>query len=352
MRECLTHAQIANRTHYHFGQRLFLLNKEFVEARVNNVFVKGYYYSVVNGEKSSTLTFERYIGNYLEPKAPLAFFRSVLTEIMPKGVVVQNIQDIQTKPIPVEQTKALAEQMEKVVNPRKAEYRSAEDIKQLAEIDSILFLTVSQMAGDVESDDTILNGNAYLITSANRYRISAKVIGLPDNVTSRPSMLIALLEMVGSIEIPPTEFIGLFENSLLIAAVEQSWADVEKLLDSGINLAESNIARLLWDLDNGLHEKIVAEEAELAGQEDFEGSEMAGSALVDLVNSATKRGYKPIPEMDALMKELAKEKTSSKEKDVAYQEILKKYSELEKKVAYLARRREKYVNRISRGKSK
>ena len=62
------------------------------------------------------------------------------------------------------------------------------------------------------------------------------------------------------------------------------------------------------------------------------------------MNSASEKGYKKIPEMEILIEALEKEKANSKAKEDAYQDVLRKYAAV-KKVAYLGRRREKYLKK-------
>ena len=97
-----------------------------------------------------------------------------------------------------------------------------------------------------------------MITSSSKYLRAAKNVGLRDVVTSRPQTLVALLDVIGGIKIEPQDFVRLFENPLLINAVQQAWDDVEVLLESGVDLRDKSLSRLRWDLDQELHSKISA----------------------------------------------------------------------------------------------
>ncbi len=226
--ECITHARISNRTFNYFGLRLLALSDSLVDVQVGNVFVKGYYHGRSKGNISPSVTFEQYLSNYFEPTAPLPFFIEVLKSVLPSGVEFIDTSKLLGDAIPEELISKLATELCKVIsNARKAEYRSPVDIEQLARTDSELFLTAHSLSENAERHDGQFLGNCcYLVTASGRYRRGAKEVGLRDRVTTRPQTLMALLELVGHIELSPEQYVNLFENPLLIYAVNESWHDV------------------------------------------------------------------------------------------------------------------------------
>jgi len=319
---------------------------------VGNVFVKGYYYAHINRSILPRTKFMDYLRNYCEPSAERGFLIEVIKDRFPEGVEILDISSLLTRSIPEEQMLSMTDALCHVISSAtKSKYRSSEDIETLAQTDSCLFLTVSYLNEEPERvSGKILGGSCYLITSSSKYLRSAKRIGLRDIVTTRPQALVALLELIGGIKVAPTEFVQLFENPMLIHAVRQAWNDVQALLDSGIDLKDKSMARLKWDLNQELHSRISAlEEAELlADASDEETSVSMGDIeFTELIKSATARGYKNIPGLEAFMQVLGKAESEAKAKQEAYNELLEQHKELEEAITHFGKRRQRYLRRIA-----
>jgi hypothetical protein len=142
---------------------------------------------------------------------------------------------------------------------------------------------------------------------------------------------------------------------MLIHAVRQAWNDVEALLDSGIDLKDKSIARLSWDLNQELHSRISAlEEAEVVADASYEDASvsMGDVEFTELIKSATARGYKKIPGLEAFMQALGKAESEAKEKEEAYNELLEKYKELEETITHFGKRKQRYLRRIASKKDR
>lgn len=350
--ECNTHARISPNTYHHFGEKLLSLSDVFVDEGVWNIFVQGYYYARINRHISRSTSFRDYLRNYYEPDAEREFLTEVINNRFPKGVEILEISSLLTQSIPEEQMSSMGNALCEVSSSHtKSKYRSSEDIEKLAKTDARLFITAMYINEESERvPSRILGGCCYLITSSGKYLRSAKKIGLRDVVTTRPQTLIALLEIIGGMKITPTEFVRLFENPMLIHAVRQAWDDVQILLDSGIDLKEKSIARLRWDLDQELHSRISGlEEAEVAADASDEETSvsMGDIEFTELIKSATARGYKKIPGLEAFMLALGKAESEAKEKEEAYNELLEQYKELEEAITHFGKRKERYLRRIA-----
>ena len=355
IQECITHAEISPRTYNYFGDKLLSLSDVFVDEVVGNVFVKGYYYARINRHISRGTRFRDYQRNYYEPSAGRTFLIEVMENRFPEGVEILDISSLLTRSIPEEQMSSMSDALYEVFSSdMKSKYRSSEDIQKLAQTDSCLFLATLYLNEESERvPGKILGGCCYLITSSSKYLRGAKKIGLRDVVTTRPQALVALLEIIGGIKIAPAEFVRLFENPMLIYAVRQAWNDVQVLLDSGIDLKNASIARLRWDLDQELHSQISAlEEAEVmaeASKEEVSVS-MGDIEFTELLKSATARGYKKIPELDAFMQALEKAESEAREKEEAFNELINKYKELEGAITHFGKRKQRYLRRIASSK--
>lgn len=354
--ECVNHAKISSHTYNYFGPRLLALSDSLVDVQVGNVFVKGYYYGRSGGSILRSVTFEEYLKNYLEPTDALPFLVEVVKSIFPTGVEISDPSKILEASIPEERISALATELAEIIaTSRKHEYRLPDEVRQLARTDSELFLTAHSVSEQADKySGRFLGSCCYLITASGRYRRGAKKIGLRDTVTTRPQTLMALLELVGHIELSPAQYVSLFENPLLIYAVTQAWKDVQALLDSGIMLRGLSVARLRWDLAHDLHNQIVRfEEAEQSVdiEDETADTSKAEQEYINLLKDAASHGYRRIPELEVLMKSLEKTEEDARSKGKAYTAKLESYEELEKAIAQFGKRKQKYLRRLaSKGK--
>lgn len=350
--ECAKHAKISPHTYNYFGEKLLSLNETFIEERVWNVFVQGYYYAKTNEIINSEVNYNGYLRNYYEPSAEITYITQIIKDRFTEDVEIIDISKLITVDIPQKQMDDMSAVLRELHSSgRKAEYRSEEEIKHLAETDARLFLTSLYLntQSDIKQNE-LLGGCCYLITSSARYLRSSKKIGLKDIVTTRPQSLIAILELVGSIDISSDDFVRLFENPLLIHAVEQIWEDVYMLLDSGIDLKGKSLARLRWDLDKELHENISAlieseKYAEMAPEEAPIGT--GDKEYIELIKTASKRGYRKIPELEKFMKTLEDAESRIEVKEQQYNELLEVHKELEAEISHFGKRRQRYLKKIA-----
>jgi len=332
-------------------------SEPFVGEVVGNIFVKGYYYARKNHQIPNNISFERYLDNYYESTAATPYLNEVIKNRFPEGVEIVDSSSLLKKDIPTERMSAMSTALYELHSSgRKSAYRTEEELQQLAETDASLFLTALDLNEAAESKSSeILGGCCYLITSSGKYLRSARKIGLKDVVTTRPQSLIAILDLIGSIDITPTEFVRLFENPLLIYAVRQVWEDVEVLLDSGIDLKDKSLTRLRWDLDKEMHDRISAlREAERCAEVSDEEVPVGigDKEYTELIKSASKRGYKKIPEVEAFMEALEAEERKAEVKEEQYNELLENYKKLEEEITHFSKRKQRYLRRIASKKDR
>lgn len=350
--ECVKHAFLSPRTYYHFGDKLMSFSEPFIEELVWNVFVKGFYYAQNNHKIPSSISFENYLANYYEPTAGAPYMTEVIKARLPEGIEIIDLNSVIEKDIPTEQMSEMIEALYELHSSgKKSEYRTEEELRELAEIDSSIFLTahhLNEVAGRTPNE--VLGGCCYIITSSGKYLRSAKKIELKDVVTTRPQSLIAILDLIGNIDITPTEFVRLFENPLLIYAVRQAWEDVEVLLDSGIDLRDKSLPRLRWDLDQEIHDRISALKeaetyAEVSGEEVPVG--IGDKEYTELIKTASQRGYKKIPEVETFMQALEAAEKKAEVKEEQYNELLEKYKNFEEEIAHFSKRKQRYLKRVA-----
>ena len=356
MRECVSHAQISPKTYNYFGSSLLSLNESFVDEKVGNVFVKGYYYGRLNGDILPQTTFQKYLQNYYEPGAPIPFITEALQVILPEVEII-NPTALVTGDIPEDQMSGMYHALlDLMLKNRKSGYRSEDESKALALTDARLFLTVVHLNRETKrSSGHIFGGHCYLVTASGRYLRSSKKIGLCEAVTTRPQSLLALFDLIGGIKITPTEFVCLFENPLMIHAVSEAWEDVQSLIESGIVLQGKSIARLRWDLNQGLHEEIVAlrkADTITESAEETADPDTGDREYIRLLESASSRGYRRIPELDSLIKAVDKARDDAEEKGQALSELLRRHEGLEKDIAHFGKRKQRYLRRMARRRKK
>ena len=110
------------------------MNDSFVDGKVGNVFVKGYYYGILNKIISSRTSFEEYLHNYYDPSLPTKFINEAIKITFPDGIKVINPTTLLTESIPENQMLALSNELLKSIQKhKKSEYRSVSENKELAE---------------------------------------------------------------------------------------------------------------------------------------------------------------------------------------------------------------------------
>jgi len=353
--ECIRHAQIAHRTYKYFSLKLFALSTSYVETKVGNVFVKGYYYAHTQGIISPHVKFENYLENYYDAKNANKFMAEVIKTRFPRSVRSMDPAALLNEAIPNDQLDDLSIALVTIISKSpKSEHRSPEEIKNLAKVDAQLFLSAYHLNNQSETANKgLFSGCCYLVTSSSKYRHGANRIGLLDEVSAHPSSLTALLELIGNISLSATEFVSLFENPLIIYAVNQSWDDVQALLDNGVTLADKSIPRLRADLDDAMHSQLISLQASESKTEASDEPAIEDEYVdhyVDFMRTLEARGYKRIPELDPLLKLLDKTKDEAKFNKQAYDELFAAYGELENLIEQFGKRKQRYLRRIVKKK--
>ena len=169
-------------------------------------------------------------------------------------------------------------------------------------------------------------------------------------MTVRPSALASLQELIGTFEVPPSEFVQLFDNPLLETVVGSVWPDLEKLVRSGVSLRGKSLQRLRFDLDNALHAQILSLSKAEEDEESNSGpTEAPDEQFLELLNTATRRGYSLIPEVDALRVRIDSSEQRAHELQAVLDEVNTKNQELEEQIAFFGKRKQRYLRRFLRG---
>lgn len=122
---------------------------------------------------------------------------------------------------------------------------------------------------------------------------AASELGLKNMVCSTPLQLLGILEQITGATVSETELLHLYENPIIIGAVEGIWDELEGLLSNGISLQGKSLVRLRRDMDACLHEcLILSNRADEKGPEqlDSEG-DVEKDEYVQLLDAAESLGY-------------------------------------------------------------
>ena len=350
--ECLQHVALSEPTYNYFGSGLHQLTPALVEERVWNAVVKGYYYAHASKRISASVTYQQYLANFYEPKRGRLFLADVIKEVLPDTVEVASLDSLLDKPLDRDEIDRFADELQKdLASSKKARYRTDEEEKALARTDAILYLTALRLnPPDETTKADILGGTCYLLTGASRYGRIAKSVGVSTKLTVRPGALAAILELIGSCEMAPSEFVQLFDNPLLDRAVTAAWPDIDALVRTGVDLRGRSLPRLRFDLADALHAQLtalsVAEEAEDEGRTPPVSSD---EEFLRLIETATARGYSTIPEVEKIRARIRGGEKRADELQQMLDDLMAQNEQLEQQIGFFGKRRRRYLRRMKQG---
>ena len=353
--EVADHASIAQKTVTYFGQSIFGLSAQHAIERINNKFAQGWYFRCMQGGK---ILFEEYLRNYYESSAPHAFMEEVVRSELSDEVEIGDVGDLLEVDIDYDAVDKLARVLTDFLErSKKSQYRTLDEDYSLAQTDARLYVAVTNATQMLAStENRALGKGCYLITSSTRFvRAVRRAFSKEDEVSARPETLAGLLSVVGKSNVTARDFVALFHNPFLQTSVANAWPDLEDLLKTGISLSGMGQARLTWDLENGLHQRIavfraVEEDAELLGTE--EARQAADKSVIELLEESRNRGYNPMDHTDALLRAVepvhAENARLSEELDL----LTDRFSSLETEINYFGKRRQRYLRSVGRGDQK
>ena len=353
--EAAAHASISQRTVGYFGESMFALSASQAVERINNMFARGWYFRVQQGR---TVPFESYLQNYLEEGDPYNFMASVVKTELPEEVEIGDVTELLGVEHNEETVLSLATQLVFSLNQSKKNvYRTPEEVEALARTDAQLYAaTAAAGSSSTRSRGTVLGRRCYLITSSTRFiRAAARAFNRPDEVSARPDTLTGLMQLVGQSDVTPREFMALFDNPLLQASVANAWPDIEELLKAGLSLKDKNQARLAWDLENGLHQRIAAVTASEATADELETEDAKRAVdepILRLLDEARGRNYKPIPYAEALISEVEPLRSDNARLTEELDVLGQRFAVLQSEIDRFGRRRQRYLRRVAQGQRK
>lgn len=350
--EAIKHAEFAERNYNYFKKSFEVVDEIIIEEKLANVFVKGYYNAIREKLIHNTTTFRKYLSNYYEPSNAYDFICEVIKLNLNKSVIFKKIDEIDTSKIPIGLIEKLSDEIfEITVKTAKAQYRTKEENKSISNTDSKQYLSAYFLNKiDKNNKNSILPGDFYLVTSSVRTSRCANKIGLKENITVNPTILLNILEQIGLFTVDAKEIINLFDNPFLYEVVNSNWDDVKKLVNAGVYLQDKNIVRLNADLNEVIHEHLSNNDNEEI--EDELGSEVSTittrNEMDNYLNFAKiikEKGYQFTPEIETFM---LKFKTLEEENNIKDELII----ELQKQAGVHLKRTKHYLNKLNDKKNK
>jgi hypothetical protein len=219
-------------------------------------------------------------------------------------------------------------------------HRTEEQIAELANNDTLLMLaTAKYNESSSTHSKTLLGHKGYIITTSGRYIRAAERLSLDTQVSTRPQILVGLIEMFGPSGIDDRQYVSLFENPIIQQSIDKCWGEVEVVLSAGIELRGVSITRLKHDVETLLHEHISA--VHEAGEDD----DAKVDRQIELVRAAEKEGYVP----NTLVATLMTKGTTAEEE---LNRLAEENEVLKEAVKSFGRKKERWLKRLDQTRKK
>jgi hypothetical protein len=339
LHEVTTHFMISVRTYDYFADYLNSLTEELLTAQVQNALVRGYWY-YAHGRGCYRNGFMKYRQNYYDEGSKEAFVAEVAREALP-GVNIGSIADVLGVDVDQSKVEPVRSVMLELSRASvRIAHRTEEQIAELSNIDTLLMLATAKYNESSSTDSkTVLGHKGYIITTSGRYIRAAERLNLDIRVSTRPQILIGLMEMFSPGGIDDRHFVALFENPIIQQSIDKCWSGIEVLLSAGIELRGVSLTRLKHDVETRLHTHI----SNIREAEEDDDAKVDGQ--IELVQVAEKQGYQPNTVVATLMA-----------KGTAVEDELKKLAEenevLREAVKSFGRKKERWLRRLDRIRKK
>ena len=93
----------------------------------------------------------------------------------------------------------------------------------------------------------------YVLSHLTRIHKCALNLNIASNVLCKPLVLITYLAETGILS-QNVEIQSLFDNPFIMCAAKVAWTDIEKLLNTGVDVRDKNLITLRYELQNEINE--------------------------------------------------------------------------------------------------
>lgn len=302
--EVQRHAQCAEFYYQRSFKLLKSIDRDIIEQRVNNVFVKDYCLHDLHAERHQTIK-QYMMNNYLSDENPLEFTKNLIRDRL--HIEPENGDDLEVhQDYLIYQEDLTQKILERTRNADTDKVRKEEEMCALSETDAKLYLSVLSLNKDVRNDNTgeMLKAKAYLVTGTTKSIKSAYELGIRRNFVTRPELLINLMAEIGEFDDSKKEFINLFENPFLAHIIESNWEMIRNLTEAGLSLHDKSITVLKNDLGKVYH-KYLTKDADVEVIDTTTHFDVVrirqSKDFFEFAQEANRLNYKMIPEVQGMI---------------------------------------------------
>ena len=343
LEEVVRHSQHVENNNNWFSNAFEVLNEEIVEREATNVFVKDYYMWKFKTKRNGSIRkFMR--DNFYDESKPFQFLKDVIENELKQKVFNEPL----VIPKDLEKYKVeLTEKIKKEIQLSfKNKWRDDEETESLAKTDATLYLYTMSENSEArrDSNNEILSATAYIITNTTKSIRCAKAMKIHQDIVTRPEILINILQRIGEFDDKGKMGLELFDNPFLTYIMRQNWQTVKRLADFGVDLHGKCITRLVYDLEEVLHD-MMTEEAE---NEEITSYEMLRSdrpkeikQFFKIYDKLRAKNYTVIPMLQKMAEQYKKNEN-------ALDQAVEDKEEIEGMLAKKARGYEAYLQKIGK----
>lgn len=257
IQEVYNHAE-ASIKRYPFVSNKIGVNDKDAPKLFKNVFIEDYHYRIL-AKNNRTGNWTNYIREYYDPKIGIEMTAEIIEEELGERIVYGQLPN--SSQIDNDEKLRLYEAvLEETQKTDKALHRDFEKNEDIANADTIIYLTVKNVNSDVKKENkgkkALLMNDCYFLSSSNRVHYCAKELGLESDVICNPKALLAYLAETGYVDREKIQFTKLFDNPFLIYTAKLVEKDLDAILNAHISLRNQHIVRMRYDLQDEIQKSL------------------------------------------------------------------------------------------------
>ena len=316
--EVLRHAQCAERNYNRFKTTLKAVDREIIEEKANNIFVKDFCLYNLTSKHKQYINQYMY-NNFLSEDNQLQFMKELIIDKLKIEQGLNERLDIDND------YKQYEEDLIKKIFDRTKfsdtdKWRTDDEIQEISKTDAKLYLSILSLNKNVEDRDKdgMLRANAYLVTFTTKSLKSAQEMNIRRNFVTRPELLINLLAEIGEFDEGKKGFINIFDNPFLAHILSKNWDLIKNFSEVGLNMHDKNITMLRKDLGVVYHKYLT----DNAGNDfidtscDFEPTRLrTAKNFFEMADEVNKLNYEFMPETQAIVNEYREKSNNLKDEE-------------------------------------
>lgn len=283
MDEAVSHIGRAQRTFIRFSESLLRLPSAVVDATVWHTVVRGYYYAARSGSKDSA---RKYWLKYYDATQPRPYVEHLLSRRV--RLTVRRLDEVHKEDEQALSQLEIAALETKERSRMKARFRDSAEMAARVRRDISMALNLARS----NSSDMGAAASGYIVTADKAFQM----IELDENWKPRASVVLnttaltSLAAFVCGTRLDDDEIVQLLFHPVTIAAADQISPQIGILAAVGVDLMNTPLDRLDWDLRHKLSGKIEEIGKALAGDA-TDAQDNAALASLELARMADDIGY-------------------------------------------------------------